>query len=146
MSENKKEFMLIVAGYKDEVENCFFSVNQGLRRRFMWYHTIEKYTPEELFEIFKRKIEKSKWNIDPECDLKSVKALFNEYKEKFNEGSAGDVENFFTHCKVKHSSRIFGKDPSLKKVLTFEDIDASVRDFKKEEQKKKNDPPPMMYL
>ena len=44
---------IIAAGYKDEIEKCFFSVNEGLRRRFQWVHNIEDYQPEDLTLILK---------------------------------------------------------------------------------------------
>src|SRR4029078_8344221 len=48
----KRDFLCIIAGYKDALEKCFFSMNDGLARRFNFRYDIESYTPEELMEIF----------------------------------------------------------------------------------------------
>ena len=57
LSEHKKDFCCIIAGYEKEVNDCFFSVNQGLERRFPWVHKITKYSDHELAQIcLKQKI------------------------------------------------------------------------------------------
>ena len=52
LTEKKTDFICIIAGYKDEIESCFFSYNSGLERRFPVRFTIEEYKPEELYLIF----------------------------------------------------------------------------------------------
>ena len=42
LSEKKNKFMFIVAGYEDELEDCFFSFNKGLKRRFSHYFKIDR--------------------------------------------------------------------------------------------------------
>ena len=34
LSENKKKLIVIIAGYPDQLDKCFFSYNPGLERRF----------------------------------------------------------------------------------------------------------------
>lgn len=143
LSENKKTFMMIVAGYEKEVEECFFSFNPGLRRRFMWYHTIDPYNSEDLTEIFKKKISDIKWFISSTVKDEEVKSFFEKHKDKFKYGG-GDIENFVTLCKVEHSFRIFGKDENTKKFITMDDMNTSIKKFKHDE-KKPDTPPPMMY-
>ena len=36
LSDHKEEIMVIIAGYEEELKNCFFSYNQGLDSRFTW--------------------------------------------------------------------------------------------------------------
>ena len=43
LSEKKNKFMFIVAGYENELEDCFFSFNKGLKRRFSHYFKIDGY-------------------------------------------------------------------------------------------------------
>ena len=52
----KRRFVCIIAGHKKELEDCFFSVNPGLRRRFPWVYTIVEYSPTELSEIFEKQV------------------------------------------------------------------------------------------
>ena len=49
---NTSDFILIIAGYKDELDKCFFSANKGLRRRFPWVYDIEEYSSNNLKDIF----------------------------------------------------------------------------------------------
>ena len=50
LSENKGKFVCIIAGYKENLEHDFFSVNPGLQRRFPFRYSIEKYTSKELIK------------------------------------------------------------------------------------------------
>jgi SpoVK/Ycf46/Vps4 family AAA+-type ATPase len=48
LDKNKKKIIVIIAGYKEELESSFFSYNPGLKRRFPFVFTIDGYKPEEL--------------------------------------------------------------------------------------------------
>lgn len=141
LSEHKEECMMIVAGYKEEIEQCFFKYNEGLRRRFMWYHTIEPYTPEQLKDIFVTKIKQSKWFISEEVPDAMLKTIQN-HKEAFLD-NAGSIENFITLLKIKHSNRVLLLPSDKKKIITEEDIKMTVKDF---EKKKKPDTFMSMYM
>jgi SpoVK/Ycf46/Vps4 family AAA+-type ATPase len=52
LTENSHKFICIIIGYKESLERDFFSVNPGLKRRFPWIYTIEKYKADELCTIF----------------------------------------------------------------------------------------------
>ena len=41
LTDKKTDFICIIAGYKDEIDSCFFSYNSGLERRFPVRFTIE---------------------------------------------------------------------------------------------------------
>ena len=43
LSENTSEFIMIIAGYKNELDRCFFNMNPGLRRRFPWVYDLKNY-------------------------------------------------------------------------------------------------------
>ena len=64
LSENKKKFICIIAGYPDELDKCFFSYNPGLKRRFPFRYQIDSYSYEELMDIFLKKISDSRWKIN----------------------------------------------------------------------------------
>jgi SpoVK/Ycf46/Vps4 family AAA+-type ATPase len=128
LSENRDDFMMIVAGYESDIEQRFFRFNPGLRRRFMWYHTIDPYSPEELKQIFLSKVENSGWSIAQNLDL----SLFND-KERFKD-NGGAVENFLTRVKVKHSRRVILLKPRYKKIITQEDITSALATTQKKEE------------
>ena len=54
LTENKGNFLCIIAGYKDSLEKCFFDYNEGLKRRFPFVYEIEDYTYLELENILKK--------------------------------------------------------------------------------------------
>ena len=66
LSDNKGKFLCIIAGYTDSLDKNFFAFNDGLRRRFTFKYVIEKYTAEELRDIFLQKVSDKGWKISPE--------------------------------------------------------------------------------
>ena len=56
LTENVDKIICIIAGYKKQLNECFFSMNPGLKRRFPWTFTIENYTAEELSNIYYKQI------------------------------------------------------------------------------------------
>lgn len=51
MEDHRKEFVVIAAGYPDQMRD-FVHANPGLRDRFGYTFTFEDYTPDELMRIF----------------------------------------------------------------------------------------------
>lgn len=127
LSENKDDFMMIVAGYKDEIESCFFRYNQGLRRRFMWYHTIEPYSHEDLKDIFVGKVLASGWRIDPALES-SLSERFQTSVSKFSD-NGGSIENFLTLLKIKHGKRVILLHPRDKRMITTSDWETALAAF-----------------
>jgi SpoVK/Ycf46/Vps4 family AAA+-type ATPase len=143
LSEQKHNFMLIIAGYEEEIEDCFFSYNMGLKRRFMWNHKIENYTPENLVDMFLGMITKQRWKIDTKLSREILINFFRESKEKFK-ACGGDVEKFLISVKINHSKRVFSLNKEEKRVITLEDIKNSISSFNP--KKKEKEPPPFMYI
>ena len=99
LSQNAGKIIVIMAGYKDLMENGIFAIQPGLRRRFMWQFESEGYTGDELFKIFKIKLANKGWSLTTEDN---VRHLFNKYRDIFvNQG--GDVERLVFFCSLEHS-------------------------------------------
>ncbi len=147
LSENKGDFMMIIGGYEKEVDECFFSQNPGLRRRLMWYHKIANYSEDELADMFTMKVRELGWTLDTDINKEWLSPLLKKNKVHFKD-MGGSVENFITLVKVQHSKRIFGKDPALKKVISKEDIQASLDKMNRDKKptSEPSPPPAMMYL
>ena len=128
LSEHKNDFVFIGAGYKDEIERCFFGMNEGLRRRFVWGHHIEKYEDGELAEIIKKMIKESNWDLS--VDTEFLKNTIAKNKDVFKD-AGGSCENLFSKIKLVHSKRIFGKSSNLKFKITEDDIDNAIEMMKK---------------
>ena len=129
LSEYQNEFMMIIAGYKEEIEQCFFKYNEGLKRRFMWYHTIEPYTKEELKEIFLLKLKQSEWTYSNEVP-EYILEMFQRHSHLFH-SNAGSIENVLTLIKIKHSKRVFLLLPNDKKCINRDDIDQAINELTK---------------
>ena len=125
LSENKKKFICIIAGYPDQLEKCFFAYNPGLKRRFPFRFAIEGYSAIELRDIFIKKVNDSKWTLKfgstSECDLQKLTEFFKDNEKDFP-NFGGDMENLFANCKFTHSRRVLGKHPKYRRKLEMEDI------------------------
>lgn len=116
LTDKKTEFICIIAGYKEDIDKCFFSVNKGLERRFPIRFTIDKYEAKDLYLIFKKKVHDVEWMLD-----ESVTETF--FIDKYNDfpNFGGDMENLFSKCKKAHARRIFGTT-EVSKLITLADM------------------------
>jgi SpoVK/Ycf46/Vps4 family AAA+-type ATPase len=124
LSENCSNFICIIAGYSDKLDKCFFSHNEGLRRRFPFVYNINKYDYNELTNIFIKKVNDSNWKLDNTLFSKknNIYSFIKNNYVKFKY-FGGDIDIFFMNCKLCHSVRIFGKNPKLRKILNYSDIE-----------------------
>tara|TARA_B100001094_G_C18167984_1_gene793312 strand:+ start:717 stop:1664 length:948 start_codon:yes stop_codon:yes gene_type:complete len=145
LSEHSTNFVCIIAGYKQSLEECFFSHNPGLRRRFPFMYDIEKYKPVQLSEIFLSQLNKTKWRND--LNIKNTEKLFIDNHHIFQH-NGGDTENLFTCCKMAHARRVFGKRKGHKRCLNDSDISNGFKIFKKNklELNKETERPTHMYI
>lgn len=120
LSDNKDNIMVIIAGYEEELKSCFFNYNDGLESRFSWRFKIDKYTSDELKNIFLKKIKDAGWTIDKNTDLKTE--WFSKNKDYFKYYGR-DMENLFAKTKICHSRRVFCKPKEIKTKITMEDIE-----------------------
>lgn len=142
LTENVGKMICIIAGYKHELQQCFFSQNPGLRRRFPWTFTIEDFTPSELCEVFLKMVNDTDYyelaeDVSKEFIIKLIK------KEYFT-GNGGDIANIISRAKIINSRMNFCKENDYiftKKIITesfeqFYDIRKNIN---------YSEPPPMMY-
>ena len=142
LTENKGKFAVIIAGYDNELEKCFFSYNDGLRRRFPFRYEINSYNFTELSKIFTKKIESENWNL--EIDNKKMLDFFKQKYKDFT-SFGGDMEILLFSTKIAHSLRIFGKNPKLRKKINLEDLQKGFEIFK-ETRKQKDEIPYGLYV
>ena len=124
LSNHKDDLMVIIAGYEGELNNTFFKANHGLQSRFIWRFTIDTYTPKELMEIFKRKVESIEWQFVDD-NVVSEK-WFNVNKEHFK-NYGRDVEILLTYVKICHGRRIYGKHNDFRKKITKDDMEMGLK-------------------
>jgi len=135
LSEHKNDFCCIVAGYKDEIKKCFFSVNQGLERRFPWRHDIEEYSEEDLYRIFIKMIEDTKWELTEEITKQFIIQIIKDNRDLFKH-TGGSIETFISKLKMIHSKRVFPLGKEVKFKFTKEDLNNCITEVKKHSEKK----------
>jgi|APGre2960657423_1045063.scaffolds.fasta_scaffold00787_4 hypothetical protein len=125
LSESKQDFVCVIAGYKEDLEERFFRSNPGLERRFPFRFSIPDYSPTHLRDIFLSIVTESGWSIDPQ---EAPTHLFEENKDYFT-FNGGDMEVLFTKVKFSHSVRVFTEMKDTKKKITRADFDAGLKEF-----------------
>jgi len=115
LSEHVDDFVCVIAGYKDLVQECFFNSNPGLERRFPWRFTIEPYTPAELVKIMKGQMETGGWKFEDAVSDKYLEDFIRSNKECFS-GNGGDTKNLIDKCKILHARRVFTENAMLEDV------------------------------
>jgi Holliday junction resolvasome RuvABC ATP-dependent DNA helicase subunit len=111
-------FILMIAGYKEDLKNSFFACNDGLERRFTIHFTMEPYSSQELIEIFKKKTCEAGWEID--VDAMTIE--FMEKNKQYFKYAGGDMETLFVKCKIAHSKNLINGKNKKKRVLNELDI------------------------
>ena len=119
LTENKNDFICIIAGYKDDLQSSFFSFNDGLERRFPIRFSIEPYNGKELKDIFIKKVYELNWCIED----KAIDEEFIENNKHYFKFNGGDMEILLAKCKIAHSKNLLKYKDKIKKILTKEDID-----------------------
>ena len=135
LSENRGDFVCIIAGYKEGLEKCFFKYNEGLERRFTWRYKIDDYTNEELKDIFLQIVKKGDWDyVNEETFLE-----FFDKNRKYFKFNGGDMETLFHKCKLVHSKRVIHCHIDEKKKLNIDDLNDGLELFMDENIKKRNE-------
>lgn len=118
MEDNRDDFIVIVAGYPDLMEN-FLDSNPGLRSRFNKYFYFKDYEPEELVDIFVGMCNQSGYIPTDDC-MYCVSAYFKSHyltRDK-NYANARDVRNFFEMAIVNQANRLANDNDITNEELT----------------------------
>lgn len=120
LSDNKDNLMVIIAGYENELKECFFNYNQGLDSRFTWRFKTDNYTAEDLYSIFVKKVGDIGWGLHE--DLKITVGFFKKNMEYFK-FFGRDIETILAKTKIAHSKRVFCKLEEDKRKITLVDLE-----------------------
>ena len=126
LSDHKDKLMVIIAGYEDELKECFFNYNRGLESRFTWRFKTDEYSGEDLYKIFLKKVLDIGWCINDETKI--TVDWFNKNKDYFKYYGR-DIEALLTKIKIAHSKRVFCKEESEKRKITFNDLENGFKIF-----------------
>lgn len=124
MEDHRHDFVVIVAGYTEKMED-FISSNPGLRSRFNKFLLFEDYTPEQLVEIFKGFCAKASFKLTADAEqrlLDLFKLLSLARDESF--GNARTARNLFEMTISKQANRIVTLANINEEVLaTIDEVD-----------------------
>ena len=124
LSDNKDKLMVIIAGYEEDLDKCFFAYNQGLNSRFPWRFHTDDYKGEELNKIFVKKVNDIGWKLK-----KDIKNSWFEDKMEYFKFYGRDIETLLAKTKIAHGRRVFCKKEDEKRILTQKDIDKGFEMF-----------------
>lgn len=106
MSDKEGQIVVIVAGYKNEMDE-FLQSNPGLDSRFNTKIEFEDYTDNELYEIFERLCKKNDFDIEEGAQPYILEYFRNAINDKGqNFGNARFVGGYFTEVTRRRSSEL----------------------------------------
>jgi AAA+ superfamily predicted ATPase len=124
LSDNKDKLMVIIAGYEEDLDKCFFAYNQGLNSRFPWRFHTDDYKADELNKIFAKKVKEIGWSLE-----KEIKNDWFEDKMDYFKFYGRDIETLLAKTKIAHGRRVFCKDEHEKRVITQKDVNKGFEMF-----------------
>ena len=134
LSVHKNELLVIIAGYEEELEECFFKMNRGLHSRFPWRYVLKPYSYKELANMFIRKHNSlTGWSIS--CTDEELYAWFEFNKELFT-NYGRDIDHLCMKVRIAHSFRVFGKESMKQKEINIQDMNDGVKTFINKEKPK----------
>ncbi len=106
MEDHRDDFVVICAGYPDEMER-FLDSNPGLRSRFSRYIHFEDYSADELVKIFEQFAEQQDYTLAPGLKEK-LKEKLEEKRIEAGEhfGNARTARNYFETVMSNQANRL----------------------------------------
>lgn len=124
LSNYKDNLMVIIAGYDNELDECFFKYNRGLKSRFAWRFKIDDYSASDLYNIFCKKVKDSGWTLSSNITME-----WFQTNKKYFKYYGRDMETLFAKTKITHGRRVFCLDNAVKKIITIEDLNQGLKQF-----------------
>ena len=131
LSNHKEDLMVIIAGYENELNDCFFNYNMGLESRFVWRFKTDEYSGKDLHDIFMKKVKEIEWMISENDNGSRITTLWFEKNIDHFKFYGRDIESLLAKTKIAHSKRVFCKDKIEKRKLTLEDLDNGLKMYLK---------------
>jgi len=127
MEDYRDRLVVIVAGYKDEMQR-FIGSNPGLQSRFNRYIDFPDYTASELVDIFKMYMKKNEYTLAPGAEdfaWQQFQTVIDRGDRNF--GNARFARNVFEKAIQAQANRLAGQTGLSKaqlSELTIEDLQA----------------------
>ena len=108
MEENRGRLVVIVAGYKDEMERMI-GINPGLKSRFKTFIDFQDYSPGDLFKILTHMAAEAgiRFSIDAMTAASLLMESLDTGQKGFGNGRT--VRNIFDKCLKRQAARLASK-------------------------------------
>ena len=118
MEDNRDRLVVIIAGYKNEMQR-FIDSNPGLQSRFNRYIDFPDYTGEELASIFKMYMKKNQYTLTPDAEEYLLERFEYAVANKTrNFGNARYARNVFEKSIQQQANRLADESNLTKAQLT----------------------------
>ena len=106
MEDDRGKFVVIAAGYKDQME-VFLQMNPGLASRFTHKLHIDDYNEDELLSILKQMAQKENYTLSPTAEYKALDTIYKMVLVKSDSwGNAREMRNLLDTTIQKLSVRV----------------------------------------
>ena len=127
MEENRGRLVVIVAGYKDEMER-FIDSDPGLKSRFKTFIDFQDYSPAELSKILVHMAEEdgTRFSVDAMTAASELMESLDTGKKGFGNGRT--VRNIFEECLARQANRSAESHGKTVDVTIFEKEDIPAKE------------------
>jgi probable Rubsico expression protein CbbX len=128
MENQRDDLVVILAGYKDRMEN-FFSSNPGMSSRIAHHIDFPDYSPEELMQIAEMMMATLNYRFDAASSQVFVEYI-RQRMQMPHFANARSIRNALDRARLRHANRLFGRsgEPLTRRdlvTIAAEDIRAS---------------------
>lgn len=127
MEDDRGRFVLIVAGYEEEMRR-FLHSNPGLSSRFPETIRFPDYSPEELGQILRLFVQDAGYRLAPDAERRAGEVIRERWEHRGEDfGNARMVRNLFEDMIAAHANRVAGdEDADAAKLSRIEAVDVEV--------------------
>ncbi len=133
MEDHRKNLVVVVAGYPDEMQT-FIQSNPGLQSRFNRYFKYDHFDVHGLLKIFKLYVKKADFQLTEDAEEKLLEILERIHEKKHKSfGNARTMRNLFEKIIERQANRIVSITPITEEILitlTEEDIPGILKTVK----------------
>ena len=124
MEDNHNDFVLILAGYPNEMER-FLLLNPGLKSRFPFILDFKNYDVSQLLKIAKQMVTEREYQLSKEAEWKLRAQLVKQIQEnQRNFSNARYVRNVIEHAIRMHAVRLISKNKiSADELVRLHEVD-----------------------
>lgn len=121
MENQRDDLVVILAGYKDRIEN-FFQSNPGMSSRIAHHLDFPDYSPDELLAIAQLMLQAQHYRFSPDAE-KAFQEYITRRMQMPHFANARSVRNALERARLRLANRLFvnsGKQLTKKDLITIE--------------------------